>query len=535
MKIDAEHVRARLHALPPERLKVIRDTNDAGAAIDAVLGGAGTAVDLQACAAALCEELALPLGVFTFGRAEAEIALKGQAIIQLVTNWDWVPRRLETVQLADHATSRRVVRLDIDLNKAAGAAFVPAGAYEPGQVLMVPLALLDRSGVHTTFEVTDSNGASLPRFDRETERRLVEFGLRLIFRQAHLHRGHADETMTAAELAIHNSVENVDWPLSGLPPVLADDSVMFDLIALLQRFVVLLTEVPRDHSGSRRVVTYSVREPLMPAVLDSARRGGPSRSGSLVKRLRQWVRGSGSYQLSFDAPSAGDCVSYHFEFLAPYDTHVDEAGLDVTFRGAGRNHDSTRRIGQDDRLQTMAHVSFRSGRNLVRDATFRARIHLIPTGLTRSAPFSALLTALTLLVVLIIAISRNDRWSLSGESGLDLEVAVALLAPGVFGTVLDGRGEHNFTSVLLWRTRITLYVANVSAFLAALAASLELSGAWAALTWTSTFLIATLAAVLLFSQLRILSKTEQRERSAQLKRDEVRVKRLTEHHGKVEQ
>jgi hypothetical protein len=375
----------------------------------------------------------------------------GLLLLKMASNFkEWLPRRVDRVELLDHLTARRRTRLDVDLRGLKEEERVrlwrrnssDSGcrlATWRGSVL-VPLATADRRS-HTTFDVTREDGTSPPRLTRDQERHFVLQGLLYVARTI----SREDEEQVAAAIkAAVNSEPGVENPLAELRDLAAGRVLLRNgkfkallMLAVHKYFVV----VGLDPDHCRQVVFYETTEPVTPQV-----RSWRHLVGYLCPRSSSL----GLHNVTLDCPAAEACYSYHVEVVAPVDLQVNGQVLVAHRQG----DDEAKTYEDQDVTPNMAHGYLsNSGVSQLRKCAFVVQFRHAPTGMIISAPMAALVTSAVMLLGFVCVMRTRQR---NIDADLQTMTGLLLLFPAFLGALIAQPEHHSLTARVVFPTRALL-------------------------------------------------------------------------------
>ena len=415
----------------------------------------------------------------------------GKYLTHLLENWGWVIRRVEHVQLIDARVTKRHVTVDVDTNAigmasngvGADASMIDPGVLMDPSVVPVPVAILTKD-LLMDFDIRDAQGQALAIPSREEDSfaaaSVMAYGLKRFLSPAAL----AEVGPRLFEIA-HSfplSKKDVDeWRLLDPSPrwsdstarewnekVLSNDKPTLLVKDFAYRFL-LLTQMHPGEGTELLKFSYQGRVDWDPGPL--AKLGVvPSKAHIVV-------------------PGVIQTRSYHLRFTAP-------EGLVIT--GAQLAHRPAKKRPPADwrahRKQNLTEVYLYASRlfplpSFVAEFSLRA-----PTnGFVRTATASTLLTALTLVFVLV----HYSEFDLLSVHQGDAVVTLLLVVPLVLGAYVVRPREHTMVNTLLRRTRFLVAGAALLPYIVAIALLPRFEGWPARFTIRGAVAACTMIALLL--------------------------------------
>jgi hypothetical protein len=383
---------------------------------------------------------------------------------------EWVPRRSERIEFLSRYTVRRTVQVDIDFESIGDINDIELWP-RWRKYLILPVAVLRRSGSHTSFVISDEQGGVVPRINRSEERKFAFDATASIARTALSGLSIDDRTLAKIREIVYKSECDVATlrEVSDQGQQLYANRNVLETLQYVNSFYFLAVPIG-ESTNLRRVIQYSYigRAPQLP-------------SRNLLDEI---LNDMGSVKMHAECPAAGDCASYHLEMVAPDGTTISDAELD--FRPLARGAESHAAC-DNDRLDTQAHVWATIGQEL-ETSNFSATLHLRSDATAKGAVLSGGFTVGVLFIgSVLVAVSPDFRYkSLNIESG----VALLLLIPGVIGSVLAGTSPHTITANLLFPTRLLLWLGSVCSFVVAFAVAVAAGGRVNLLLWIGACILA---------------------------------------------
>ena len=346
-----------------------------------------------------------------------------------VLPWIWEPsdhvrRRVESVAFLDGRSIRRHVSVDFEL---------PVGGVllDDRWVHPIPLAFFERGPVLLDFDLTDESGAAIPAVfggaSNELTTSVVAAAARdVLGRPASPYLVHLlwPERAVAAAVPVWLRSE---WD------VLAGNAAFRWLVELLEGKYPLYAVLPASDPRGHRVLKYSHTVRYFPSRPD-------------VRETLGWRPTS----LTFDLPSLGDSLSYHFEFEAPEGLAVARLRVEVPATGEELT------IPAEGRRLAHAHI-FEEGVGV--SGRIKVEVQPVRRGLVTTAALSTLLTAALLTFAAVFTAQVR-----ASSSATSLLLAIATLVSAASSA---RPGEHGLTSYFLRGARRIAGLTGLLAFAAA--------------------------------------------------------------------
>ena len=339
-------------------------------------------------------------------------------------------RRVDSVEVISDRAMTRHLSVDVEL---------PEDPISVGGKAMhiVPLMLLRKGALLSSFDLADRSGASLPLLTSGESAWLTWSALaeaaaavlapsspstKLICQLGQLTNGIPSEPA---------GQESREWVR------LLSDPALGKLIADLQSSVIMYVALPHVWEGPRRsIIKLSHRASMEP---HSSRRK--------FSELLGWRPTSFAFALS----GAGDCESYHFEVCAPVGLGVRAVKVKVDRRpgaetGTGPISGGGRRV---------AHVEL-TDEPVLAQAVVTVDFQAVRRGLVNAALVVAIFTAF------ILSLAAAFTRSLGRATD---PTSLVLIIPALISVLVTHQaGEHEMTSVFLAGVRWTVFVSGFLAF-----------------------------------------------------------------------
>ena len=363
----------------------------------------------------------------------------------LVTEEEWVHRRVETIDLLSTELVRRSTSVDLTVPEQVRSML----AIHDDQWL-VPIATLSK-GPLRNFDLRDEAGKVVPVVGRDHNGEIAYEALVGVAEFASVAAG-ADQLTdrTRADLrsvatsdqdsALHTvecmrrAAEHGDPQLQAL---LEDEWVRFLLLQLATNYVLLAVV---DDIGRRRVLKFGYDEQA------EERRPVPQRlaEGAGITPL----------VLTMDVPAAGRTASYHAEIVIPEELRIDVAVL------------------YDEDTLTIHAVDQNADRGAVHapgfDSNARAMLVVFLRVQREGLPTIALAVATVTAVVLIIGAWLVDVPTGAARStATGATITILLAAQALFVGAIAQRGEHRLVRRLFFLSRALLVMTALMALSAA--------------------------------------------------------------------
>ena len=389
----------------------------------------------------------------------------------LLTEANWVHRRVETIDFLSTELARRSTSVDLTVPEPFRAML----RIDDGQ-FVVPIATLAKRPLRN-FDLRDEAGRAIPVLGRDhngdiahgaliglAELALEEAGLGSLTPQtvAHLRaiacgtREEADQTAGA----LIRAAEEGDAELAA---VLEDDWTFY-LISLLASSYILLAVV--READTRRILKFAYDE-------------GYDDSRSRLQRVRQGL-GIAALTFQINAPAAVRAASYHAEIVIPEQLRIEEAFLydveDLSIYGDA-DIDADRGALYASSLELSA-----------RPALF-VRLDAERAGLPTVAFAVSVVTASMLILGAVVF--KPDATT-GGPS-----VSVLLAASALFAGAVAQRGEHDLVQRFFTHRRAVLVLTGVTALVAASTLAFNASPHTIDVVWKTCAAAATVFASIL--------------------------------------
>lgn len=390
----------------------------------------------------------------------------GLEILHLASDFSWVSRREERVELLNGEVTQRSIVAHLDLTER-----YPDGVPQLWQDrILLPIAIFARH-LKVTIDVRSEDGSALPRLTGQEER---AFLTQAVLTRAEVILGAALEEETERALIDAIGGAQTNGPVQGEQlRRLTEHAVMMDTVTRVRRWFHLIVPLDPD-LGLRRALTYSFLWPIQ----------------------REAVRFEG-VPTSIEIPAAAFCRSYHLLVDAP---------PSVTMMGGVANLQTAPpasrviREENDSLLDNQAHVHIENAGRLS-SGSFDFRLVPSPGTVAQTA---ALVSFMAFAAVLAVVVA--DLWSdepLEGGSAATL----LLLFPGALGPLISSIPRHPLTQTLLRPTRGMLWLSGLASYGAAGAVALPVTADW------RSVLLGLAAGVTLFVWVRLLAQWAQLRRA----------------------
>jgi hypothetical protein len=403
--------------------------------------------------------------------------------------WQWVNRRVETIELLDVDTIRVRLSVDFRIPKA-----LPASVeFTQGRpTYCLPVTILQRKTSLAYFDIRDEEGASLPLLTRHENALLTGSVLTAAARQAlaedraaqglELSDGLVAYLVSIPKRPLRRAELFVDSVLNPNDTTAYPDRRVADIILRNQEFRDLLglaascsfIHVPiTAQPGERRILKVTFISPW-----DSPSSGGPPVDGeSRIKhrghRMLTWL-GWQAESRFLGLPHVGNAETFHVQISAPERVEFTEAGMrnkppaeavEVKSKATPKLPEQP----QDDPNDAIGYQQFLGG---VRDRKHlyieRAHEHragivwvrfrVVRHGFLRAAASVGWLST----IVLTVFAARADH--VVGEA--QTAAALLLLLPALIAGFLIAPGEHAMTRHLLRGPRFLTAVIGLLALIA---------------------------------------------------------------------
>lgn len=413
----------------------------------------------------------------------------------LLSQQDWVHRRVESFELLDDAVVSRQVSVDFTVPRHLADVSVSLDAPEvSGVVDFVPLTMLRKQALRN-FDLRDQAGDPVPLLTRPENARLTGDALVLIAERIlgsaqvdgdlrAAFRGLAQDKTPEAQATFDAWTRASEDPASPeherWAALLGDDGFR-DLAASLVSRYALVAHLPWQ-PGQRRVLKFAYEQ---------------SYDRQALSRRQRWTRSLGWTPEVFvvGAPAANASSGYHLEIAAPDDLRLGQAELFALPSAPAQGEDPPEQVltrdGPDPQRIHLNTLDARPGL----DVSARIRIAADPQGFLPAG----LATATLVFVLLLVG-----RFRLSAvQQEVEAMVAMLALIPGILVAYLVRPGEHALATALLAGVRVALVVSAAAAIAAATALIVEADATVLPIVWTTALGFAGLAtAVLAISSVR---------------------------------
>ncbi|HMG40769.1 MAG TPA: hypothetical protein VK611_05540 [Acidimicrobiales bacterium] len=396
----------------------------------------------------------------------------------VATQWSWVDRRVDNVELSGERSIRRHMSIDCrvpppvtDLADEVGFGrfFVPLRFVTTKQLLAFDLRLGDRSvPLLTRHQSAMAANAVLRAAIEQAELEITPDVVAAIERVA------ADDDPGAeAALQLLELTEPGRVGVDATPAELAHWAVTtFDANYLLLADVGL--------GELRRRTIFKITQEVGPALREA--HGLPLRSGIALQPT----------SFVFDAPSVTSTSSYHFQFDAPDGLVI--AGGELF--GAVADDPQRRSFGTSGTQGSVLGLHANNDDVPVADAySAEVLVRPSPDGLLRSSAVSSTFST----VLLFLAASLAHRISLSN---LDDSTALLLVLPGVVSTFLARPGEHYWVSRILRGVRALTLTNAIAVYIAAAAPVTGVADDSVQAVWLACALVSLVPTTLLLTATR---------------------------------
>jgi hypothetical protein len=436
----------------------------------------------------------------------------------------WIHRRAETMRLEDASVGSRSVHISFTVPSTCPAFELGGNSY-----CCLPVSLLRKQKVNL-FSLTDGSGVEYPLISRDTRGIVAAAGLVRIASgmvkaalRPTLPQDVEDDIRKAAEGTPEEAIEAMgrmeNRPPSPDPVSAACRAFLFGSepfrLALwsLALNTMILVRLPYE-PGIMRTMTATYDEPLN----EMAPGGGTQR----VMRTAVRTIGLSPKKLWFPARVLPRTSSNHYRLTAPDGLQISTATLAVEELESsspprpenkpGRQLSVQGRIGRFDEWEKRDRETGSMGGVHLYDralpeyrvALIRANLRPTPGGTLRAIWLTAAVS-LAMLVVTDVALGsiRMESESSTAAQGAS---ALLLLIPTLLAAYIARPGEHNFTSELLFGTRLLGLVAGGTTLVAACYLVLsdphrKLGGNWTTLVVIAAFVFALLTVSYLFNWL----------------------------------
>ena len=421
----------------------------------------------------------------------AELEQLGNITLALLTDVDWLGRRVETVRFVNANTLERSISLDLDLPRM-GQIVAGAGG-DTSRPVAVPLTVISK-GLLLDLDLRDGAGAALSVLSSEDDARASQAAM-----LAELRRGGTDVSQlspailqtiydAARSFPSEADVQSLRDPahvvsaieawqlapdLSGAPGEAERWAKLLDtnenfwswMVNFTQRFM-LMTHVDLRNGPQLIKLRYiETQEPSHPGW----------REKLAIEPFLAWL----------EAPAVGMAAREHIHVEAPDGLFFDNDAHLWELRGvidtAKRAEPATGRATYEKRITPERIAIYTAG---LRQGAYTVTLTMRPkvAGFLRASSLTVLMTAL-----LLLAGAAAQIWGhrLTPPVGISTEAAVALIlvVPSIMSAYLAREGEHDLLSGLVRWPRIAVAATGVSALIAGGALVLQVAGTALVLVW----------------------------------------------------
>lgn len=415
----------------------------------------------------------------------------GTDIVELLTDFSWVHRRVELVRFVDQHTVLRQTSVDFTLPEEQTTnlrrlhpAVVPVGMLKKRDLSR--FSMWDEEGRRLVMFTTEQNGyyaaSALVALARSTRRKLgiaedvpadILAALREVAKQPTrqaealvgcLRNGVAAEEANGTLKAFQDRVDEDNAGLRTLVERLrAHEAIAKQLMSakslsglaqeLASQFIVM-TELRNGDgnadTGRRRLLKYAYEEP--PASYSPPGRRVMRWSSAMVCRAGLWPE-----KRTLDRVPVGTAHSYHVEVEAPDD---------IEFIGAALLAEDPGRVGEKPRRSRAEGTELQRVHLRVGNAP---RAYSGPVWVRFRAVRAGFLVSALLTAWLVVALLHFGEPQLPKLTGSNLEAAATLLValPTILAAYLLRSGEHQLASRLLFGPRMLLLGSAACCFVAA--------------------------------------------------------------------
>lgn len=393
----------------------------------------------------------------------------------LLRGYEWVNRRVETIDLIDESRVRQSVSVDFRLPEKLPGSFDIAGK----RYYALPLLMMPRRSDLACFDVRDESGRTLPMLTRKENARLS--GLMLLTAAKRAVGEKRGERILSDSLRTYLAGLPLRSPHRALPMVeeiVKADELLFDDPAVAKK--LLADEDFLDLLGLCRYCS-AIHIPLLVEpgerrIVKIAWEGrwgtkeAPESSGARERARRRWHRLQGRAgwrpeSRILDTPQIGGSESHHIQIAVPAGVELTEAGC---LNGPPRvmlPNETEVPDPRDDPFQPFS-SSISPRAHLYIPRSHETRAGLLQVGL-RTARHgllpAAILTGALLTILLTLYSLRADQIVGQSETG----AALLLLVPAVLAGMLVRPGEHAMARVLLRGPRLMTTILGVLPLVAA--------------------------------------------------------------------
>ena len=377
----------------------------------------------------------------------------------LMTQREWIYRRVETVTLVEERRYRRQMSIDFRIPPEIIETVNEWGLRN----FPIPLHFL-RKGPLTALDIRDDSGRSVPVLSRSQNGKLACLGVEEVCVTG-LQMLRTEALTKIISDVVMEPKDNIDVLLAQLKDDRFDVLELKDLaryvgwsVESLNKDFVLAIDLAADSLSRRQIVkvAYDI-DPLRPKSFS-----GVGRPTLLATRVANFL-GVASETFSLPVPGIQGCGSYHFELRSP-------AGLDLTklrfvpdkapsgesllaFSGAQVSTSIGHYTVQLKEEQTVS-----NGSN--QDFVMLASLAPAAGGMVFAAALCGTLAAL------ILVWGHHNAATLLAQTS-DPAAALLLLVPGLVLSFLIRPGEHALTSRILRGTRLLMVIPGLASFAAA--------------------------------------------------------------------